>query len=190
MELMIPTPMGSLEAEAAKLVVQLEDELAQLQQSVGANHPKVKELQARIAAARQNVQPETASRLPGTPVTNVNPLGEIEQLDAEGEGLRQQLEADKKNLERTQALMKEGVISAQKAQEAEAPVQLTEALLAAHEAQRSAVLQKFKAQLLKALDDALEYFQSSGRLKRRNCRMPRNRSKRSSRRSIPRQSRL
>lgn len=171
MELMIPTPMGSLEAEAAKLVVQLEDELAQLQQSVGANHPKVKELQGRIAAARQNVQaenvqPETASRLPGTPVTNVNPLGEIEQLDAEGEGLRERLEADKKNLERTQALMKKGVVSAQNAQEAEASVQVSEALLAAHQAQRSAVLQKFKAQLLKALDDALEYFQSSGQIEK------------------------
>ena len=159
-------PVDPTQSEAAKLVVQLEDELAQLQQSVGANHPKVKELQARIAAARQNVRPDTASSLPGTPVTNVNPLGEITHLDAEGERLRQRLEADKKNLERSQALMKEGVISAQKAQEAEAVVRVTEADLAAHEAQRSAVLQLFKAQLFKALDDALENIQSSGQIEK------------------------
>lgn len=159
-------PVDPAQSEAAKLVVQLEDELAQLQQSVGANHPKVKELQARIAAARQNVQPDAASRLPGTPVTNVNPLGEIEQLDAEGEGLRQRLSAEKANFERIQALMKKGVISAQNAQEAEASVRVSEALLAAHEAQRSAVLQKFKAQLLKALDDSLENIQSSGQIEK------------------------
>ncbi len=49
-------PVDPAQSEAAKLVVQLEDELAQVQLSVGANHPKVKELQGRLAAARQNVQ--------------------------------------------------------------------------------------------------------------------------------------
>ncbi len=48
-----------LETEATKLVVQLQDERAKLLQTLGPEHPKVKELQARIDTARKSAANST-----------------------------------------------------------------------------------------------------------------------------------
>ncbi len=61
-----------LETEAAKLVVQLQDEMTKLQQNLGPKHPKIVELQARIDTARKSAEnstiKETALVLPSDAV--------------------------------------------------------------------------------------------------------------------------
>lgn len=158
--------------EAARLLIQLQDELTVLQQSTVPQHPKVRQLQARIDAARQ-AAPATSQNSPPTRGT----LPALQAARRQMEHINDELRLADINYERMEKLVEAGNNAPSELDQARLKVLAARARLSAFEEQIAAVKERMKADLLRMMEESLSnWLQSGGTeksgIKEREARIP------------------
>jgi uncharacterized phage infection (PIP) family protein YhgE len=149
--------LAPIENETAKLVVQLQDELTQLRLSSGDMHPKVRQLQSRIDAARQTVATPSQSwpQIRGR-------LYELQSLRGQLDDINEEIQLANTNLERAQRSAEAGFATPSEMDEARLQVVRVRARLRIVEDQYAAAREQMKAELLQMIEESLKNWVRSG----------------------------